>query len=71
VKEKDLSLSSLHRFAPYFHRTYVQCHVSGRRAFKSNMLIGAYYAQYLTGTPFADDWAECAVDAVLRGLTAE
>jgi AcrR family transcriptional regulator len=37
----------------------------------STMLIGAYYAQYLAGTPFADDWAECAVDAVLRGLTAE
>jgi AcrR family transcriptional regulator len=33
-----------------------------------NMLIGAYYAQYLAGEPFADDWAAHVVDAVLAGL---
>jgi AcrR family transcriptional regulator len=35
-----------------------------------NMLIGAYYAQYLAGEPFADDWAARIVDAVLAGLRA-
>jgi hypothetical protein len=33
-----------------------------------HMLVGAYYAQYLAGEPFADDWAECLADAVLAGL---
>ncbi|HEX9370778.1 MAG TPA: TetR/AcrR family transcriptional regulator [Roseiflexaceae bacterium] len=33
-----------------------------------NMLIGAYYAQYLAGEPFADDWAERTVDAVLASI---
>jgi AcrR family transcriptional regulator len=35
----------------------------------ANMLIGAYYAQYLDGAPFADDWAERVVDATLAGIT--
>ncbi len=30
-----------------------------------NMLVGAYYAQYLSGVPFAPDWAEQLVDLVL------
>lgn len=34
----------------------------------ANMLIGAYYAQYLAGEPFADDWAEQIVDATLACL---
>lgn len=33
-----------------------------------NMLIGSYYAQYLAGNPFPDDWPEAVVDAVLAGL---
>jgi AcrR family transcriptional regulator len=33
-----------------------------------NMLIGAYYAQYVAGTPFPTDWAERVVDTVLRTL---
>jgi AcrR family transcriptional regulator len=33
-----------------------------------NMLIGAYYAQYLAGTSFAPDWSEQIVDAVLAGI---
>ena len=37
-------------------------------ALASNMLIGAYYAQYLAGEPFADDWAVQVVDAVLSGI---
>lgn len=34
----------------------------------ANMLIGSYYAHYLSGRPFPDDWAARAVDAVLAGL---
>lgn len=33
-----------------------------------NLLVGAFYAQYLEGTPFAGDWAERVVDTVLRGI---
>jgi AcrR family transcriptional regulator len=33
-----------------------------------NMLIGAYYAQYLAGVPFAPNWGEQIVDAVLTGI---
>jgi AcrR family transcriptional regulator len=33
-----------------------------------NMLVGAFYAQYLAATPFADDWGEKLVEALLRGL---
>jgi len=32
-------------------------------------LIGAYYAQYLAGVAFPDDWDERLVDTVLGGLT--
>lgn len=32
------------------------------------MLVGAYYAQYLAGTPFREGWDERVVDAVLTGL---
>jgi AcrR family transcriptional regulator len=35
-----------------------------------NMLVGAYYAQYLAGEPFAPGWAEDAVDAVLAAVAA-
>ncbi len=34
------------------------------------MLIGAYYAQYLEGTPFAPNWSSTLVDTVLPLLTA-
>lgn len=34
----------------------------------ANMLIGSYYAHYLSGRPLPDDWAARAVDAVLAGL---
>jgi AcrR family transcriptional regulator len=30
-----------------------------------NMLIGTYYAQYLSGEPFAENWSEQVVDAAL------
>ena len=33
-----------------------------------SMMIGAYYAQYLEGTPFADTWAARTVDTILAGL---
>ena len=33
-----------------------------------NMLVGSYYAQYLAGTPFPEDWPEAAVDTILTGL---
>lgn len=33
-----------------------------------NMLVGAYYAQYLADTPFADEWSAALVDAVLAGV---
>ena len=33
-----------------------------------NMLVGVYYAQYLAAAPFAEDWGEKLVDAVLAGL---
>lgn len=35
-----------------------------------NMLIGAYYAHYVAGTPFPADWVEQVVDTVLAMLTA-
>lgn len=35
----------------------------------ANMLIGAYYAQYLSGKPFRRDWCERVVDATLVGLS--
>jgi AcrR family transcriptional regulator len=34
------------------------------------MLIGAYYAQYLGGDPFAENWAETIVDTLWSGLAA-
>lgn len=34
----------------------------------AQMLVGAYYAQYLAGVPFKDGWDERVVDAVLMGL---
>jgi AcrR family transcriptional regulator len=34
----------------------------------AQMLVGAYYAQYLAGVPFREGWDERAVDAVLMGL---
>lgn len=37
----------------------------------ANMLIGPYYAQYLAGVPFAADWSEQIVDAVLAGITRQ
>jgi AcrR family transcriptional regulator len=33
-----------------------------------NMLVGSYYAQYLAGDSFPDDWPEAVVDAILGGL---
>lgn len=33
-----------------------------------NMLVGSYYAQYLSGDPFPEDWPEAVVETVLRGL---
>lgn len=36
----------------------------------ANMLVGGYYAHYLAGRPFPDDWAARAVDAVLAGIGA-
>jgi AcrR family transcriptional regulator len=33
-----------------------------------NMLVGAYYAQYLAGMPFAEDWSVAVVTAVLAGV---
>lgn len=33
-----------------------------------NMLIGSYYAQYLAGMSFQEDWPEAAVETVLAGL---
>lgn len=33
-----------------------------------NLLVGAFYAQYLEGRPFEGSWAECVVDSVLRGI---
>ena len=34
----------------------------------AQMLVGAYYAQYLAGTPFRDGWDERVVDLVLTSL---
>ncbi|NJN14973.1 MAG: TetR/AcrR family transcriptional regulator [Oscillochloris sp.] len=36
----------------------------------ANMLVGAYYAQYLSGMPFSADWPERVVDAALAGIKA-
>ncbi len=33
-----------------------------------NLLVGAYYAQYLEGRPFDDGWAERVVDTLLVGI---
>lgn len=33
-----------------------------------NLLVGAYYAQYVAGAPFADDWSVRVVEGVLEGL---
>lgn len=33
-----------------------------------NMLVGAFYAQYVAGDPFAADWSAKLVDTLLRGL---
>jgi AcrR family transcriptional regulator len=33
-----------------------------------NMLIGSYYAQYLSGDPFPDGWPEAVVGTILEGL---
>jgi AcrR family transcriptional regulator len=33
-----------------------------------NMLVGAFYAQYLEGRPFSEGWAEGLVDALLAGI---
>jgi AcrR family transcriptional regulator len=34
----------------------------------ANMLVGAYYAQYLSGAALADDWPERVVDACLISI---
>lgn len=34
----------------------------------AQMLVGAYYAQYLAGIPFGEGWDERVVDTVLMGL---
>jgi hypothetical protein len=36
-----------------------------------NMLIGSYYAHYLAGDPFPEDWPEAAVRTILDGLKKE
>lgn len=33
-----------------------------------NLLVGAYYAQYLANVPFSEQWSAQVVDAVLAGL---
>lgn len=33
-----------------------------------NLLVGAYYAQYLEGRPFDDGWAARVVDTILAGI---
>jgi len=33
-----------------------------------NMLVGSYYAQYLAGDPFPEDWPEAVVETVLAGI---
>jgi AcrR family transcriptional regulator len=33
-----------------------------------NMLVGAFYAQYLAGDPSTEDWSEKLVEALLEGL---
>lgn len=35
-----------------------------------NALVGAYYAQYLEGTPFSESWADSVVAQALEGLLA-
>ena len=32
------------------------------------MLVGSYYAQYLAGGSFPDDWPEAVVGTILTGL---
>jgi hypothetical protein len=32
------------------------------------MLVGSYYAQYLAGEPFPEDWPEAVVEALLSGV---
>jgi hypothetical protein len=34
----------------------------------AQMLVGAYYAQYLAGIPFRKGWDEHVVDTMLMGL---
>jgi AcrR family transcriptional regulator len=34
----------------------------------ANLLVGAYYAQYVAGTLLADDWSARVVDSVLNGI---
>jgi AcrR family transcriptional regulator len=38
-------------------------------AIAANLLVGAYYAQYVGGAPFDDKWAEHVVEMVLDGLS--
>jgi AcrR family transcriptional regulator len=38
-------------------------------ALAANLLVGAYYAQYVAGAPVEDDWAEHVVEMVLDGLS--
>lgn len=64
----------------WFFRAAVQCrrflntrangefHDGADLDLAANMLIGAYYAQYLAGVLFADNWAEQVVDAALASL---
>ena len=35
----------------------------------AQMLVGAYYAQYLAGVPFRQGWEERVVDTLLMGLS--
>jgi AcrR family transcriptional regulator len=37
-------------------------------AITATLLVGAYYAHYLGGTPFPSDWSERVIDAVLRSI---
>lgn len=42
-------------------------HPDADLAIAANLLIGAYYAQYVAGAPFDDDWAARVVEMVLDG----
>ena len=52
-------------------RSYGQLRPDADVGIAGTLLVGSYYAHYLGGAAFPDDWTERVVDQVLAGITVQ